>query len=57
MKHDEDHCDASDKIQDQHNLLVLLRPEFEEKLKSDSVSLEDFDFSIEELRAISRAIH
>ena len=52
MKQDRD---SLNKLQEQRNLLKLLLLEYEEKLKSDTISLEEINHAIEELRALIRA--
>ena len=56
MNLDDKHKDALDKPQLQRNELMLLLQEYEEKLKSETISPEDINLAIEELRAIIRAI-
>jgi hypothetical protein len=56
MKQDDDNRDELEKLQEQRNLLMLLLLEYEEKLKSETISQEDIDLAIEELRAIRRSI-
>lgn len=56
MNQDDDNRDELEKLQEQRNLLMLQLLEYEEKLKSETISQEDIDLAIEELRAIRRAI-
>jgi hypothetical protein len=51
----DDHNDELEELQKSRNRLMLLVQEYEEKLKSDTISQEDIDLEIEELRVIIRA--
>jgi hypothetical protein len=51
----DDHNDELEELQKSRNRLMLLLQEYEEKLKSDTISQEDIDLEIEELRVIIRA--
>lgn len=56
MNQDDNHKDEPEELQTQPNQLMLLLQEYEEKLKSVTISPEDIDLAIEELRAIIRSI-
>lgn len=55
MSQADDHNDELEELQKSRNRLMLLVQEYEEKLKSDTISQEDIDLEIEELRVIIRA--